>query len=638
MIVTEREIDEFRRVHLAPEAILAAVERDVRVLYRLPVGVGKSNAVDRLLQFPQLYQRFDLVIYGAPSWDVIRERAIVAGKEVCLVPWTILEPRPAERCGKYAGDWSDLERRGCAAFAKTSLCTECRARDPAPVKCSWPERMKRLSGKQLVFTTEQQMVLNRSLVSILKGRTGHGRSLVILDEARQLDANFEMTLDREDLERFRDLLRDLGRGEGLPGRTARAASEQIDALMEASSEDLAKCEFRFPSRLNRLAGRIQADGVRRFGSTFRYVGYDLSAFASSRTGERWKDRADGVRFAARPHLDGHVLLLSAHLTAEYAGHRLGAGGPVTSPFENVRFHHSGTGIFNLRNRSGADRHFGRRRPEILDTIALLILRNVCEGRSTLLVSRKKHRTLCAEYLAARLAKWQEPIRFVTEGIGDLPVPPDVRVIPIIHYGILGVNSFSEYESAYCLNSYYVGSYELNRLVQDAEPAHFRVQLAVEAGADRTRRVRIADRGVPDLDRTMLGDLYLRKLEVDPIIQAVGRVRFQTRPREVLFFAMHDLQGDVGECIDVPTLSALREALGLPAPKEVDRELTGRQARELMREGETAEEAARRLGISRRTLFRRLQGGAESAKKGLHILYKPILALSPLATRAQTGDR
>ena len=52
---------------------------------------------------------------------------------------------------------------------------------------------------------------------------------------------------------------------------------------------------------------------------------------------------------------------------------------------------------------------------------------------------------------------------------------------------------------------------------------------------------------------------LRKLEVDPVIQAAGRVRFLTRPREVVFFQMDDLARDLGDVREVSCLADLRVA-------------------------------------------------------------------------------
>ena len=138
----------------------------------------------------------------------------------------------------------------------------------------------------------------------------------------------------------------------------------------------------------------------------------------------------------------------------------------------------------------------------------------------------------------------------------------------------------------------------------------------------TRRATVDDSSSPDIDHTALGNLYLRKLEVDPVIQAAGRVRFLTKPREVIFFQMHELGRDVGDCTDVRSLNVLRETLELPSAKELDVTIQASQAQKLIDKGLTVEQAATQLGVSRRTLFRRLRS-AKSAKNPIRIFMRPF---------------
>ena len=611
MIVTEGDLERFRTERLSPQAILRDVEQSVQILYRLPVGVGKSLAADRLLAHPDTYSRFQLVVYAAPSWNILNERPIVAGREKAPVPWRIFRPRPSERCGSRAEEWDILEKHGCSAYGKGTLCRECRGEAGRSSRCFWSKQFSDLRGIGLIFTTEQQLVLNRSLVWMLKNRTGAGRVLVVLDEARLLDTSFEITLEPQDLERFLELIRILRRPRGIPTKIADAWRRAITFLLSASSEELADNPLSLPGALNSRAFLIQSEGTKMLGRAFRYVGYDLALIQWGAPQERWKDSAGRIHFMARPYLNCHLLVLSAHLRAAYTAHRLGKSS-IASPFEHVRFHHSGTRVLNLRNRIGADAYFKRNHKQILDFFAVLILRNILQRRSTFLVSRKKSKCLCVEYLERRLRAWGLPVRFVTEAFEDLPREPRPDTIPVVHYGILGVNDFTEYECAFCVNSYYISDRELNRHVQEAEPERFRVMLRIVSSPGMRRRVEIQEKDNPDLDRTALGNIYLRKLEVDPVIQAAGRVRFLTRPREVVLFQMHDLSAELGDCEDAPTLAALRDKMGLPTAKEIDHLIEAHRAEELIGKGFTAQEAASELGLSRRTLFRRL-GAAESAK-------------------------
>jgi hypothetical protein len=608
VLLTEHDLDGFRAERLGPEALLRDLERSVHVLFRLGIGVGKSLAADRLLGYAGTYRRFDLVLYAAPSWDIIRERSIVAGREISPVPWTSLRPRPVSDCGALAMEWEALDQSHCAAYGKGTLCRQC----PIGERCFWPEQFKRLEGLQLIVMTEQQLVLNRSLVWVLKSLTGARRVLLILDEARLLNSSFEISVTHQDLMGFQDVLRTCRPGRRLSPHIRETWLRSIESLLDASPTENLEGRYELPDRLNRAAFAIQEEGVSRLGTAFRYLGYELPLIQWAASGERWKDSAGVIRFIARPYVHCHVLILSAHLSAAYAAHRLGKSDFV-SPFESTRFQHTGTRIVNLRNRIGADSYFKRNHKQILDVFAVVIARNISERRSTLLVSRKKSKAFCATYLKERLQGWGITVDIIIDNYDGLPESPDPAVIPIVHYGILGVNDFTEYESAYSLNSYYVSTRELNRHVQDAEPEQFRVRLKIVSGPEMMRRVEIEEHNIQDLDHTTLGNMYLQKLEVDPVVQAAGRVRFLTRPREVVFFQMHDLEREVGTCATVRTLAALRTTLGIPAAKELDALADVAEIQGLLKEGFTAEDAATKVGISRRTLFRRLQG-AESAKK------------------------
>lgn len=623
MILGETQLEVFRREHLAPEAVLALIEEHRRVLLRLAVGVGKSWLCDELLAWPSLYEAFDLVVYAAPAWNILHERRIVSGETVAPVPMKVLEGRPLQRCGSYAEEWESLQSRGCVACAKKELCGPCTRCDVASGvdPCPFPTRMRGLRRTRLLFLAEQQFSANRSLLPLLQLRTGARRPLVILDEGHLLDSRFDVMISAEALERFREVLLEAPLHRRFEDDRS-VGIEMIDRLLREGRGALTSVAP-FPDGLNWQALAIQKAGIRRFGRAFRYLGYELSHLGRCRTDERWKEDSGDLRFIARPFLHCHLLVLSAHTTARFARHRLGIGS-IYSPFEDYRFVHSGTRIYNVRNRAGADKHFRRSSERILDAFAVVLLANVLEGHSTVLVSRKKHKAFCADRLRERLAGWGMDVTFVTEGYGALPRDPDPRTIPLIHYGLLGVNAFEHYESLYCLNSYYVPEDELNRCVQECEPEHFKTRLTIDSEPDHVRRVRI-DRSVPALeDREWLGETYLRRLEVDPVIQAAGRVRFATQPREVVLFQMSDLSADLPSVREVVLVGDLLEELGLPSARDLDGLAQALRIEELLQDGHSSKEAAAVLGISERTLYYRrreretLESAANTAKKRYNI--------------------
>jgi hypothetical protein len=300
------------------------------------------------------------------------------------------------------------------------------------------------------------------------------------------------------------------------------------------------------------------------------------------------------------------LLLSANLGANYAGDRLGCG-TIASPHEGVVFQHTGTHIFNLRSRLGADKYFHGNHRQILDTMAVLIARNIGVGRSTVLLSRKKHKAFCAKYLSARLAGWGHKVQFVTVDYGALPTKPDPRVVPVIHYGILGVNDYADYDSLYCCCGYYISSRELSSAAQESTPNSERVVVQIDSKPDQVRRARIAEGADAGGVAQHVANIYLEKLELDPVIQAAGRVRFMTKPREVVFMQMADLRPHVGPHQVVGNLAELRRAMSISSARQVDEHLEGTRMLAAVTEGKTAAEVAAAESVSIATVRRRLAG-------------------------------
>src|SRR5262249_39565778 len=150
------------------------------------------------------------------------------------------------------------------------------------------------------------------------------------------------------------------------------------------------------------------------------------------------------------------------------------------PFEGLRFEHPGTRWYNLRSLMGAAKFFPRNAPAVLDFFAELIARNIKEGRRTLLIARKKFRRLCKAHLTRRLAELGVgPVRIVT-GRWDRPDLTDPRTLPLINYGVCGLNRFEGFDAAYCLTGYYVSEQAVAQAVQDIDarpdrlPIHIRL--------------------------------------------------------------------------------------------------------------------------------------------------------------------
>jgi hypothetical protein len=102
--------------------------------------------------------------------------------------------------------------------------------------------------------------------------------------------------------------------------------------------------------------------------------------------------------------------------------------------------------------------------------------------------------------------------------------------------------------------------------------------------------------------------YHRQLESNVVIQAVGRVRFATRPREVVTFQCSDLPGVI-LTREFSSLREVREHFGLLTGSEFDRRRQAEEVRRLKAGGLTVAAIAERLGISVRTVHYRLKSNA-----------------------------
>ena len=241
-----------------------------------------------------------------------------------------------------------------------------------------------------------------------------------------------------------------------------------------------------------------------------------------------------MSFAAPPAVRGDVAIFSGTALSEFLRFRLGRD--LACPFAGYRFGHPGTRWYNIASRLGMRAHFPGNADQVLDFFAGLVSRRLGEGRRPLLIAKKRFVGLCAAGLRRRLGEYHpSPVEIVT---GDWDTIDLMRpdVIPLINFGMIGTNLFECFDCAYCLTGFYVNPEIVDTILQDvlASDGHLPIAIATE-GSPRRRRARVADprQRIYDVDR--LAQYALDQQELDVVLQAVGRVRPYTRPREVVTF-------------------------------------------------------------------------------------------------------
>jgi hypothetical protein len=592
----EEALAAFRRRLTGPEAFRLLAEAGGRLLVRLPVGAGKTGWLVRIVVHALAAGHAGPVIVLVPRHDTLAELLV---RLPSGLPRVVLRGRPRRRCGDLDGEWCRLERAGCAALGRVDLCGRC----PRRRGCAWPGQYSptRLEGARLLLATHQQLAVNPDFVGLMCRLTGGNDPLVLVDESSLLLRPTERVLTREELGLFAAAAETIEGAEGAWPGLARLAAV-------ATTGDLRDGDWPAPPALPGWALAVQRAGLAG-GGNFRYLGHDLAGLDGSGfiTRERRPDGA--LRYAAPPDLGPRFIIFSGSMGPFLARYRLDPafeGRPLTSPFDGLRFEHPGTTWLNVAGHEGAARNFPGNADRIIDLFATLVARNIRAGRRSLLVSRKCHAPLCARLMQEALGGRGLPrARVVAEGWArhDLTCP---LVVPLITYGMAGVNLFEHIEAAYCLNSFLVPASAVSEAAQGPLSSEGRLPLEVVTDDRPWRRAaRVeAPPGMPVATHRAAQEA-LEQLEGDVVVQAVGRVRPFTRPREVITFQPGALPG-VSYTAQVSGLAAARASLGVQTSFQAGRSERAEEAARLRADGLTVAGVADRLKVSARTVRRDLR--------------------------------
>ena len=268
-----------------------------------------------------------------------------------------------------------------------------------------------------------------------------------------------------------------------------------------------------------------------------------------------------------------------------------------------RFSHPDTVWHNLASRLGMQCYFGKNAPQIIDVFAQLILRRWRQGRRVLCIAKKRLIPFCASQLSARLSELgQLDFKILEQPAPDVDLSHPLY-LPIIGYGAIGTNRFEHFDCVYCLTGFYVTERILSSALQDLRASDFQVPLVIRTVTQPARRIAepaASAHAIYDIAR--LAQASLDHLEMGTVLQAIGRVRPFTRPREVISF----------QCADHPTdaytnefgnLAQMRRHFGLIDRRAAKGSATAKQVRALQLEGLAQKVVAQRLNVGLRTVQR-----------------------------------
>lgn len=607
LVQGEQALAEFRRRLTGPLALDMLREGGGRVLARLPVGAGKTRWLREIAAHALRESAADLVVVLAPRWDLLRE--IHSGLPPGLSP-LLLRPRPRKRCGALDEPWREYERAACGALGREQLCSGCPRRDG----CSWPGQYgKGLKGVRLVLATQTHLEVNPHFVRHLRLQAQARKPLVLIDEANLFLRPMAREVAPVELDIFIEALELYLAGAGAQAGGAEEWLRRCQDLRHAATADLRGGGWELPRPEAAWVKAVQRAGRERHGEAFSFPAYKLLHLARSDVASRERLPGGAVRFATVPDLGPRFMVFSASLAGDLARYRLDPESRrpgLHSPLDGVEVTHPGTRWYNVEGIAAAACYFPGNAPRIVNLFAQLVARNIRKGKSTLLVARKKFAGLCATLMTQALAGLGHPgARVVTKDWGrhDLGDP---LTVPLVSYGMVGVNLFEGFDCAYCLTSYLVPAEAVAVALHDLEPSDAHYRTRIETGRNPCRRVAVVELPPgqqPSLPAIASGLLTMQ--EADVVVQAVGRVRPFTRPREVITQHPGDLPG-VRFTATFEGLAALRGNLGLLPFTLAAREEKTDRARRLRAAGRTVREIAAELDVSPSSVKRYLRVGGQ----------------------------
>lgn len=594
LISGAKRLADFRKENDAG-VILQHCHNHQHVVIRWQVGVGKSYNMDLVIETAIRQEKYDLVLVMAPTRKIIDERKFIQKppKDIEVIN---IRPRPVNLCGEERNKaWQAYEARNLGHLGKRHCCELC----PKRAECFWPSQYgKDLQNKQVAFATQAHLEHNPYFITHVKQQAKAERVLVIFDEANVSLANYSRTLSPTSIQQ---LIEATDQSDISQKRKA-TLRHYLNCLLSAPSEDLQDTSaWHFPRIDANEMTQILTVGDAIFGESFHNIIYDLQAFGYSMAESREKLPNGDIHFPAPPFTsDSDVLLYSGTTHLSILKMRLGID--FYSPYDNYEFKGEGTTWLNLASATGASSNFIKNAPQILDVFTQLTIQRIREGKRVLLVSKKDHVGYCVKAMNQML---------VEQGVNDIRVVhgehyaenPDITLVPVIHYGVIGINQFEEFDCCYCLNSYYIPEDVLSDSIQDLRADSERIDVAITYSKKPRRRYGVvADDKHRFTDVAEVVNPMLQTLEMGCVVQAVGRVRPFTKTREVITYQSNDPLGTTYD-IEFSNLAELREHFGLATKRTRSSNSTADNVMALSAKNLKQAEIAKQLGISVRTVRR-----------------------------------
>lgn len=600
MINFDVELDKYRKAYLTPEFLLESVKRMGSALVAVSVGFGKTMLAQSILSSPHFLRDYDIIIYVTDTHAILNE--VVEGLSNKLSPEIIhiLQPRPKKLCGSENKRWSCLEKSGNSAYAKNKICRTCENKD----MCTWVNQLSinSLMGKKVILGVADYLKLN----NLLPGLTSKKRVLLIIDESKLITGKLVSPIYKHQIVIWRDTLNDL-----ISGSYSKLNPSQKE-IIELYIDAAVNC-FDKPSldRLNPLPPIcsplniiIQSHGLQRL-QEFIYLGYEFYKLSRCHSSWRWSDRDNGSIYY-RDSVDissTNFIILSANLNEEIAKHRLDHTN-IKNCLPEFDLLPPESKFYNIQSSSGSKKHFIKKRDSLFYTFAWFIHERIKLNKKILLISKKCFLDIIKKELPQVFYElFNYKINIIVKGFDTSSFAENTN-IPLINYGIQGINTFKTFDCALCLNSYYLNSTMLKEKFEETLPCPDGFEFSIKTPNGR-RRIYPKVFGPDAKYSRNLANQILFQFETAIIEQVIGRIRPLTIPgKEVVFFNRNSYSPIIEK--NVTTFNSIREFakyFNIPASNSLHTNQVKEMVIELSSAGYTKLEISKEVKRSLSTVYR-----------------------------------
>ena len=375
--------------------------------------------------------------------------------------------------------------------------------------------------------------------------------------------------------------------------------EYCKLLKMASTEDLISPTWQAPSLNTKWIVKVQSIGIKLYEGEFYFLGYLLQQFCFSIPESREKTIDNSLVFSVGPSIKEDFIIYSGTTHQSLSEFRLGKD--FAQPFKDVYFNHPDTVWYNIASLLGTRRHFPKNAKQILDFFYQLAAVRIKAGKKVLFITKKCFVSLCAIEIQRRFSDFtQLNIRVVTDGF-DEELLKNPMVVPIIHYGIIGTNLFESFDCCYCLCGFYVSEDIINSILQDTVTSNLQIPIKIETSGLPKRRIASATNPKHRFSNIhQLVQHVLDYQEMGVVLQAVGRVRPYTKPREIIMFQCAE-HPDFAYTEEFNSIEEARIFFNIPTERERQKLITVMRVQIEKAKGLTQRQVAEVLKLSLRTI-------------------------------------